>query len=81
MSLIRSRALEDGANALYLPASEEEEGTTRRVRGPRMAIDRLAVLTRVAASSRISIRHMCVAPIIDTGDARPVMDPDVTGRK
>jgi hypothetical protein len=77
-----SPALEHGASALYLHASdEEEEGITRRVRGPRMAIDRLAVLTKVAASSRRSIRQMCVEPTIDTGDARPVMDPDVTGRK
>ena len=61
--------------------SDEEEGITLRVRGARMAIDRVAVLTRVAASSRISIRHMCVESVIDTGDARPVMDPDVTGTK
>ena len=46
-----------------------------------MAIDRLAILTRVPASSRRSIRHMCIEPIIDTGDARPVIDLDVTGRK
>jgi len=46
-----------------------------------MAIDRLAVLTRVPASSRRSIRHTCIEPVIDIGDARPVMDLDVTGRK
>jgi hypothetical protein len=46
-----------------------------------MAIDRLAVLTSVSSASRRSIRHRCLEPVIDTGDARPVMDPDAMGRK